>query len=234
VQLASDSSGAALTFARTATKLYQAENNGLTWVTVNQLGATPTALAVSDAQPATVYVGTTDRGLLKSTDGRTWDPANNGLGMLPGVRLQVDALATDPAQPTVLYVATSYLYGSTTLHQSPVGVAMSTNGAHHWLTLHADDKAVVADLLPVTGQTGALFALTTHSRTPLALGQAAFLAAHTTANTPTTNTAVAFDSEIISWCIAVLAALALIFAILDDLRNRRAAHQSLAAASLRP
>ena len=179
LQVASDNTGAGLAFVRTAMNIYRAENGGLNWAKVENLGSTPTALAIANRYPATVYVGTADRGLLTSRDGLTWEMANDGLGLVPGSRLHVDALTVDPAQLDVLYVATSYLYGSTQVHQTPVGVAMSTNGGASWDTLASNDKIAMVELLPLAGQTGALFALTANSRTPLALGSAPVIAEST-------------------------------------------------------
>jgi hypothetical protein len=221
IEVAADSSGTGMVFARTQNELYRAESYGLNWAPVSNLGGAPTALAIADGEPATVYVGTSDRGLVKSTDGLTWEVANEGLGYAPGTRLQVDALAVDPQQPQVVYVATSYLYGTTTLHQSPVGVAMSTDGAQHWATLYTDRQVAVADLLPVSGQTGAVYAVTNVSRTPQPLGTA--LAAPTSlANVrvelPTTPLPW---TTIVAWVVAGLAALALVYAVANDLRRRR-------------
>lgn len=226
LEVATDNTGAGLAFVRTPWKLYRAENGGLSWVNVDNLGSTPTALAITDGagQPATVYVGTVDRGLVKSNDGHNWSVANNGLGFVPGSRLHVDALAADPTQPNVLYVATSYLYGSTEVHQNPVGVSLSTTGAQSWMTLQSNDKTAVTELLPVSGETGAVYALTNQSRTPLALGRATLLAANGTSNPAAvvSNTDV-FNTGILAWLVAALAALALLFAIGNDLRSRRPA-----------
>jgi len=226
LEVAADSTGAGLAFVRTAVKLYRAENDGLSWTNVDNLGSLPTALAITDGanQPVTVYVGTADRGLVKSIDGHTWTVANNGLGFVPGSRLHVDALAADPTQPNVLYVATSYLYGSTEIHQNPVGVSLSTTGAQSWMTLQSNDKIAVTELLPVSGETGAVYALTNQSRTPLALGRATLLAANGTSNPAAvvSNTDV-FNTGILVWLVAALAALALLFAIGNDLRSRRPA-----------
>jgi len=223
LEVATDNTGAGLAFVRTAAKLYRAENDGLSWTNVDNLGSLPTALAITDGQPATIYVGTADRGLVKSTDGRTWTVANAGLGFVPGSRLHVDALAADPTQSNVLYVATSYLYGSTEVHQSPVGVSLSTTGAQNWVTLQSNDKTVVTELLPVSGETGAVYALTNQSRTPLALGRATLLAtANTVRNAPAAAGSIgAFNTGILAWIVAALAALALLFAIGNDLRSRR-------------
>ena len=220
IDVAVDAGGSGLAFARTAWALYRAENFGLRWSEVENLGSTPTALVVSSTNPATIYVGTVDRGLLQSNDGLTWTTANAGLGMTPGSRLQVDALAIDPAQPDVLYVATSYLFGSTTVHQTPVGVAMSVDGGASWSQLSSLSDVAVADLLPVSGQTGSVYALTSASRTPLALGNAPTVAAATVADQAEAN-ADAVNSGWLAWVVAGLAAMALLFAVVTDMRKRQ-------------
>jgi photosystem II stability/assembly factor-like uncharacterized protein len=222
LEVAADNSGTGLAFARTEWKLYRAENYGLNWTTVENLLSTPTALAVANTEPATIYVGTTDRGLLRSQDGGfTWTLANEGLGFAPGTRLHVDALAVDPMQPDVVYAATSYLLGSTTVHNTPSTVLMSTDGAQAWAALeNAELNASVAELLPVSGETGAVYALTMQSRSPQALGSAPVVTDEMV--TAATESAQALNlRSMLAWIIAGLAALALIFAIIVDLRSRQ-------------
>lgn len=226
LEVAADSTGAGLAFARTEWHLYQAENFGLSWVTVENLSSTPTAVEIANTAPATVYVGTTDRGLLKSVDGGfNWERANDGLGVNPGTRLHIDSLAIDPAQPEVLYVAASYLFGSTTAHNSPSAVAMTTDGAQKWAALanEALNGATVAALMPVTGEAGAVYALTNQSRSPLALGSAP--APVVTEAEPAVAAASSASnlSTIIAWIIASLAALALLFAASVDMIGRHRA-----------
>jgi hypothetical protein len=221
VEVAADSTGTGMVFARTESELYRAESYGLNWAPVENLGSSPTAVVIADNDPATVYVGTSDRGLVKSNDGVTWTTANEGLGLVPGSRLEVNALAVDPQQPAVLYVATSYLYGTGELHESPVGVAMSTDGAGSWATLHTDHNIAVANLLPVSGETGAVYAVSDVSRTPQPLGKAP--AAPTSladVRVDSSNTTVPWTA-VIAWMVAALAALALVFALVNDLRIRR-------------
>jgi len=223
IEVAADSTGTGMVFARTQSELYRAESYGLNWAPVENLGSTPTAIAIADREPATVYVGTTDRGLVKSTDGVNWTTANEGLGLVPGSRLEVNALAVDPQQPEVLYVATSYLYGTSELHESPVGVAMSTDGAGNWSTLYTDHTIAVAGLLPVSGETGAVYAVSNVSRTPQPLGKAPVAPtslADVKVESP--NTTVPWTA-VIAWVVAGLAALALAYAVLNDLRSRRPA-----------
>ncbi|MCB0087662.1 MAG: hypothetical protein KDE54_07100, partial [Caldilineaceae bacterium] len=78
-----------------------------------------------------------------------------------------------------------------------------------------------AALMPVTGETGAVYALTNQSRSPLALGSApAPVLAETepavAAASPASNI-----STIIAWIVASLAALALLFAASVDMIGRR-------------
>jgi hypothetical protein len=217
-QVAVDATGSGMALARTDWTLYRAENFGLRWSAVENLHSSPTAIVIA-GNPATAYVGTVDRGVLKSGDGRTWTMANAGLGAVPGSRLHVDSLAVDPFQPEVLYVATSFLYGTTEVHQTPSRVAISTDAALAWTPL--DDTpladASVAEILPVGGQTGALYVLTTASRTPAPAGAAEAIVA--TAPAPAVATGIA--NGLLAWVVAGLAAVALGFALVSDLRSRR-------------
>ena len=222
LEVVADSAGSGMAFARTQWNLYRAENFGLSWVTVDNLLSVPTALAIANTQPATVYVGTVDRGLVMSHDGLSWTTANQGLGLVPGSRLQVDALATDPAQPDVLYVATSYLYGTTQLHGTPVGVSMSIDGAQAWSALPDSAGLAVADLLPLSGATGAIMAVTTDSRAPLALGNTPVAVEATVSPEAIAATSLPFTVPgYVSWLVATIAATALLFAVVSDLRSRQ-------------
>jgi hypothetical protein len=198
----------------------------MSWYEVKNLGSTPTALVIADSSPATIYVGTMDRGVVQSHDGLTWTTANDGLNFVPGSRLYVDALAVDPQQPNVLYVATSYLYGTAEVHHSPVGVAMTTDNGQGWAALHSDTNVAVAGLLPVSGLTGAVYAVSNVSRTPQPLGNALRPQGPRPAEIATTTvvepaSAATTWTGVIAWIVAFLAALALLVAIGIDLRNRR-------------
>jgi hypothetical protein len=229
LEVVTDSTGKGMAFARTQWNLYRAENFGLAWVAVNNLQSTPTAVAIANTEPAQVYVGTMDRGLLVSSDGLEWTTANAGLNFVPGSRLMVNDLAIDPAQPEVMYVATSYLYGTNEIRETPAGVALSTDGASAWSPINEAANLAVAELLPVTGLTGGVYALTVDSRTPLALGNAPIISEVAVASQPVAQPATS-STNILAWVIAGLAALALLFAVAMDLRSRRPE----AASSLSP
>ena len=235
-QVVTDSTGAGLAFARTDNALYRAENYGLNWLIVDNLLSSPTALAVANTVPPTFYVGTVDRGVLTSADGLTWVLANDGLNFVPGSRLYVDALAVDPAQPGLVYAATSYLYGSTSLHQTPSRVSSSERVGQAWTTLQDDLTVSVTDLLPVSGYPGAVYALTTESRSLLALGEAPVsapaIALSEPAAAPSAPLTPVRGTEQLPWGIAALAAVALAFAAAYDLNMRRRA--SLAGIRIGP
>ena len=219
VEIVADSTGAGMVFARTSSTLYRADTQGMDWHVVNNLGSTPTALAIVNGIPATVYVGTADRGLLTSQDGLTWSMANDGLNFVPGSRLMIDAIAAEPTRSNVLYVATSYLYGTTTVHQSPVGVSMTTDGGSTWKMLAGMTEVPVAELLPVAGQPGAVYALTLASRQPQALGSAPLIGESEAIAAAGAATNIGW-TQLAAWVIAACAALALIFALASDLRRR--------------
>ena len=225
VEVVADSTGKGMAFARTEWNLYRAENFGLAWVAVNNLQSTPTAVAIADTNPVKVYVGTMDRGLLVSNDGLAWETANAGLNFVPGSRLMVKDLAIDPAQPEVMYVATSYLYGTSEIHETPAGVALSTDGALAWSPINEAANLAVAELLPVSGLTGGVYALTTDSRTPQALGNAPIITEAAVASQPVAQPTNG-STNVLAWAIAGLAALALVFAVAMDLRSRRPEPQS--------
>lgn len=219
LQVVTDSSGQGMAFVRTEWNLYRAENYGLAWVTVDNLKSVPTALAIANSTPTMVYVGTMDRGLLVSQDGLEWTLANEGLGFVPGSRLQVNALAVDPVQPQVLYVATSFLYGTSEVHEAPAGVAVSTDGALAWSPIFEASNMAVTELLPISGLTGGVMALTADSRAPLALGNAPVIEETAVAVAP--QPATRGITGILAWIIAGLAALALVVAMALDVRSRR-------------
>ena len=79
----------------TAARPGPAVNTGLTGQRIN-------ALAINPVTPTTLYAGTYDRGLYRSTDsGTTWTGVNTGL---TGQRIY--ALAINPVTPTTLHAGT--------------------------------------------------------------------------------------------------------------------------------
>lgn len=222
LEIVTDQSGAGLAFARTEWQVYRGFNNGMQWLLLDTLTSAPTALAITGHNPATVYVGTVDRGLLKSQDGYNWEIVNAGFVQEAGTRLRVDALAVDPAQPTVLYVSTSYLFGSTAMHQTAAGIAMSVDGAANWTALVTRPEAPVVRLLPVSRVTGAVYGLTNLSRTPQPFAKALDLEAANVAisNSAAVQTAATtWPTPLFGWLAAILTIAILIGFLLRELYN---------------
>jgi len=103
----------------------QDHGRGTSWRPMNTglaCGSNPcSVLALAPTTPSTLYAGTSDNGVFKTTDGGTsWRPMNTGLacGSNPcGVR----ALALDPTTPSTLYAGSE---GG--------GVFKTTDGARSW------------------------------------------------------------------------------------------------------
>ncbi len=214
-EIVAASNGTAL--VRTTWHLYRAEEMGLRWVAVENLPSPATALALAQTTPPTFYVGTASSGVRMSQDGIEWQAANAGLGFTPGSQLFVNDLAVDPAQPSVVYAATSLVFGSTNAHTTAVGVAMSSDGAANWASLAPMSDVAVAMLLPVSGETGAVYALTAASRTPLALGSAPQT---TTVATLESTPAAPNVTGTLAWVLAALAGFGLVVVGVMELRQR--------------
>ena len=152
-----------------------------------------------------------------SQDGVNWQSANAGLGFTPGSQLFVNDLAVDPAQPGLVYAATSLVFGSANAHITPVGVAMSRDGAANWASLAPMSDVAVAMLLPVSGETGAVYALTAASRTPLALGNAPQMA--TVAAVESAPAAPDYSGTL-AWVLTALAGIGLALLVVLEVRQR--------------
>ena len=74
------------------------------WQTAAVYGGEMTSIAVHPDDPQTVYVGTRDAGVFKSTDGGvSWTPARNGLIFVP-----IRTLVADPSNGQVVYAGTDF------------------------------------------------------------------------------------------------------------------------------
>lgn len=212
-EIAVDSTGAGLAFVRTLEKLYRAEAYGLRWLEVGGLPSGPTTVVVADTSPPQVYVGTDGAGVLVSGDGRSWRPTNHGLHDANDVSLSIHDLAGDPAQPEILYVSTDVPVAAGRGAGSS-WVAISSDGGGQWARLATFEAAQVAELLPVTGQVGRVYALTTASRTAQAVGEEPDIAEATDMR----KTGPGRD-WLLAWILAGNASAALIFVVLGNSRN---------------
>ncbi len=218
-QVVTDRTGSGLAFMRTEWALYRARDFGLKWEQVDNFQSLPTALAMSYDPAPVVFVGTVDRGLLRSHDGRAWVTANRGLPVTPAARLYIDALTVDPLQPAVIYVAVSQLAGDSHVRRAASRVAQSRDGGVTWVDLDATSlNARVTDLLPVSGAVRGVYALTLRSRTPQPLGNAPVI--HARADVQAAPPPAAPVRSRLAWLVAGLAGVALLFALAVDLATR--------------
>jgi len=82
-----------------------------------------TALAIDPQRPTTLYAGTSDRGVFKTTDGgASW-------GATGLTNVEVWALAIDPVTPTTLYAVSGWQYYFGASYQK---LYKSTDGGANW------------------------------------------------------------------------------------------------------
>lgn len=96
---------------------------------------------------------------------------------------------------------------------------MSSDGAGVWSQLAAISDVAVAELLPVSRQTGALYALTEASRNPLALGNAPRM----TVVAATVESGVLTGQSgtgTLAWLLAALAAMGFALLLLEMRQHR--------------
>jgi photosystem II stability/assembly factor-like uncharacterized protein len=96
------------------------------------------SLAIDPREPTTLYAGTHDKGVFKSTDGGgTWRPATSGLPSIQGRYPTVPDLAIDPRDPATLYASLSAL-----------GPFKSTDGGDSWVAANTGASGLgVGDLV---------------------------------------------------------------------------------------
>src|SRR5437588_1544394 len=98
------------------------------WFSIGPAGEYVRALAIDPQRPSTIFVGTREHGIFKSTDGGgKWQAMNSGLN-----NLWIDALAIDPRTPNTIYA------GVGPVSAYPGGVFKSTNGGESWGAMKID------------------------------------------------------------------------------------------------
>ena len=101
--------------------ILRSDDGGQSWVPLANLGATLQASALDPSNSIVLYVGTTYRGLFKTTTaGQTWAALSN----LPAT--SVNDLAIDPANPQTVYAATD------------TGAFVALDGGGQWSRIQAD------------------------------------------------------------------------------------------------
>ncbi len=108
-------------------------DGGQTWTAASPVPSRVASLSVDPNDSSVVYAGTESLGLYKSVDGgNTWKAMSNGLGLDPGVRLTVTAIAIDPDNSNRVYAAKGFWIGTSHAELFPQGVALSLDGGKSW------------------------------------------------------------------------------------------------------
>jgi hypothetical protein len=217
VQVVTDRNGSGMTYVRTQWELYRGTDFGLQWHLVDLLRSLPTTMAIAGTQPPSLFLGTSNRGLLRTEDGLIWRPVNNGLPMTPSLPVSIDAVAVDPIQPRTAYVAVSHLIGNRYTRYAATQLSYTRDGGRNWLRFdHPRLAERVSELLPVSGYSAATYLLTASSRTPQVVGNAPTGAVPALVSSPQPET----GTRGMAWIAAGLAALALAFALVTDVLSK--------------
>src|SRR2546426_7160633 len=111
-----------------------------TWTGIGPEGGDIRVLAIDPKAPESLYAGTEDGGIFKSTNGgASWKPLKVGL---PAVNVSVYALAFDPALPRPIYAGIKFY-----------GLFKNNESGERWTTVHTG---------PATSRNVKAIALTSH------------------------------------------------------------------------
>ncbi len=142
-------------FAVAGVTIYRTDDGGATWQEAGALTSPARSLTVTAGESPALLAGTATAGVYRSFDGgATWQAANDGLGMTPGAILEVNALSADPEDPRIVYAATGYRLGTSTVRFTPVALLASVDNGATWLPLAtlALNSPRFTDLAAVAGR----------------------------------------------------------------------------------
>lgn len=135
-----------LVYLATKRDLLVSHDGGKTFTTLaNALPSQVAALAVNPKNPQQLYAGVEAMGVYASNDGgTTWTAINTGIKITPGVRETVSAIAIDPQDSNVIYIARGVWIGTSTVDFNPTGLLASRDGGATWteLTAGSSDQAI--------------------------------------------------------------------------------------------
>jgi photosystem II stability/assembly factor-like uncharacterized protein len=142
--LAFDAGGQIL-FLGAHTGLFQSVDRGRTWkkvaVSSKHAHLDVMDIAADPKEPKTIYIGTHEAGVLKSTDGgKTWKDASRGIG-----GPDVHGLAIDPNMPVKLYAA---------VREKGEGIYRTTDQGGKWTRVDDGPQGEIKFLRSVNIPTG--------------------------------------------------------------------------------
>lgn len=123
--------------------IWASRDGGKTWGTLsNVLPSQVTALTVNPTKAQELYAGTEGMGIFKSIDGgATWMAVNDGIVLTPGAREAITAIAIDPDNANVLYIARGAWVGTSSVQFYPNGLMVSRDGGETWIALNVGSNA---------------------------------------------------------------------------------------------
>jgi hypothetical protein len=118
-------------------QLSVSRDGGATWTSVEApLPSHVSAMAINPTDPHVIYAGVDSSGIYKSTDaGATWFAVNTGLGLAPGVRLRVTALAIHPENAEHLFAARGVWIGTSRVELVPLSLMESRDSGGTWFAI---------------------------------------------------------------------------------------------------
>lgn len=135
-----------LVYLATKRDLLVSRDGGKTFTTLtNALPSHVSALAVNPKNPEQLYAGVEAMGVYGSNDsGATWTALNTGITTTPGVRETVSAIAIDPEDSNVIYIARGVWMGTSKIDFYPTGLLTSRDRGATWQELMAgsSDQAI--------------------------------------------------------------------------------------------
>ncbi len=146
---ASAPTDANLVYVAAQRDLHTSKDGGKTWTKQsNVLPSQISALATSPNNAHELFAGVDSMGIYKSTDGgATWQAVNNGITLTPGARDAISAIALDPENPTVIYVARGVWLGTSKVEFHPTGLMYSRDDGATWQALNAGSSGEAIDQL---------------------------------------------------------------------------------------
>jgi len=126
--------------------LLVSRDGGKTFTAVTDaLPSQVSALAVNPKNPQQLFAGVEAMGVYASYDGgATWTALNSGITITPGARETVSAIAIDPEDPNVIYIARGVWLGTSNVDFYSTGLLASYDSGATWqeLTAGSGDQAI--------------------------------------------------------------------------------------------
>ena len=77
----------------------------------------------------------------RPVSGATWKVINSGIELTPGARTVTSAIAIDPSDPQIIYLASGVWLGTSTVEFYPTGLMYSHDGGDSWQALTAGSES---------------------------------------------------------------------------------------------